>query len=319
MLDKFRIGHVTDEENGTGVTVILCEDGAVGGVSVRGASPASRETELLKDGKTVQKVNAVVLSGGSAFGLEAACGVMNWLNERNLGYNAGRYNVPIVVGASLYDLEYKNFAYPKIADGYAACDAAEKENFATGSIGAGTGATVSKMTGGASAAKGGIGVATYKLNGLEIAAIVAVNALGDIVKDGKPLLAARAENGEFIDSRALFSCGGLKLTNQNTTIGAIITNARLTKEECNILADLAHDGFATAISPAHTPYDGDTMFCMASGEVEVPVNMLAGMVAAITEKAIQSVAEQQFSKTQSVNKLFYKIYKKMFRNKQKGR
>lgn len=319
MLDKFKIGHKTDEENGTGVTVILCENGAVGGVSVRGASPASRETELLKDGKTVQKLNAVVLSGGSAFGLEAACGVMNWLKERNLGYNAGRYNVPIVAGASLYDLEYKNFAYPKIQDGYDACDAAKKDNFETGSIGAGTGATVSKLTGISSAAKGGIGVATYVLNGLEIAVIVAVNALGDVVKDGKPLLAARAENGEFIDSRAVFSAGGLGLTNQNTTIGAVLTNADLTKEECNVLADLAHDGFATALSPAHTPYDGDTMFCMASGDVKVPVNMLAGMVAALTEKAIQSVAEQRFEATQSVNKMVFSLYKKIFKNKQKKR
>ena len=181
MLGSFRIGHYTDEARGTGVTAIICDKGATGGVSVRGCAPATRETDLLDPKKSVEKVNAVVLSGGSAFGLEAASGVMRKLYEEGVGYNAGKYKVPIVVGASIYDLEYKDFAFPDVEAGYKAAKAAIADNFACGATGAAAGATVSKLLGQDYAVKTSLGIATYSLNGIEIAAISVVNALGDVI------------------------------------------------------------------------------------------------------------------------------------------
>lgn len=317
MLEAFKIGHYTDAENGTGATVILCEKGAVGGVSVRGAAPATRETDLLHDGKKVQEIQAVVLSGGSAFGLEAASGVVEYLFERGLGYNAGKYRVPIVCGASLYDLEYKNFAYPHKEDGYRAALAAAGGNFIKGSIGAGTGATVSKLAGMSCAAKAGLGVQTYALNGLEIAVIVAVNALGDIVRDGNILLGAKTEDGAFLDCLKVFSAGSLNLHNQNTTIGCILTNAKLTKEQANILASLGHDGYALSLSPAHTMFDGDALFCMASGEVQTEFNMLTAIVPRLVAAAVWSSAEtgETPHTGKRVNKLLYGVFKKMWKER----
>lgn len=315
MLDFFKIGHDTDDQNGTGVTVILAEKGATGGVSVRGAAPATRETDLLANGKSVQKLNAVVLSGGSAFGLEAASGVMNYLKEQGFGYNAGKYRVPIVSGASLYDLEYKNFAFPDKSAGFRACQNASTNNFAKGSIGAGTGATVSKVLGMDAARKAGLGVQTYNLNGIEIAVIVAVNALGDVVKDGEIILGAQAEDGTYLDCTKAFSMGSLSLRQQNTTIGCILTNADLTKEQCNILADLAHDGFALSLSPSHTLFDGDAMFVMASGEKKIDLNILSALIPPLTAKAIQSVAEENTHIAQKVNKTVFSLFQKVFKKK----
>lgn len=318
MLDKFKIGHYTDDGNGTGVTAIICEDGAIGGVSVRGSAPATRETDLLKPEKTVQTVNAVVLSGGSAFGLEASSGVAEYLFEKGFGFNAGKYRVPIVVGASLYDLEYKKFGYPDKKAGYAAAENAIVDNFDKGSIGAGTGATISKVCGMKSAVKAGIGVQTYSLNGIEIAVIVAVNAIGDIVKDGKIIAGAVAPDGEYIDSLKIFTSGSLghKLKNQNTTIGCILTNARITKLQANILADLAHDGFALALSPSHTMFDGDAMFVMASGDKEIEFNMLTAIVPNLTAKAIQSSVENNEGHiSQKVNKVLFNVFQKMWKPK----
>ena len=174
MLKRFRIGHFTDEALGTGVTAIICDKGATGGVSVRGAAPATRETDLLDPKKSVEKVNAVVLSGGSAFGLEAASGVMRRLYEEGVGYDAGKYKVPIVAGASIYDLEYKEFAFPDAEAGYKAACAAEAGNFTGGATGGAAGATVSKLLGQDYAVKTELGVATYSLNGIEIAVISVV-------------------------------------------------------------------------------------------------------------------------------------------------
>jgi len=317
MLDAFKIGHYTDGENGTGATVILCEKGAVGGVSVRGAAPATRETDLLADGKKVQEINAVVLSGGSAFGLDAASGVVDYLYEQGVGYNAGKYRVPIVCGASLYDLEYKNFAYPHKADGYAAAKSAAAGNFEKGSIGAGTGATVSKLAGMECAAKGGLGVQTYALNGLEVAVIVAVNALGDIVRDGNILLGAQTEDGKFLDCLKVFTSGSLQIPNQNTTIGCILTNAKLTKEHANILSSLGHDGYALSLSPAHTMFDGDAIFCMASGEVSAEFNMLTAIIPRLVASAVQSVADSGAAphNEKKVNRLLYSVFKRMWKER----
>ncbi|MDR1905366.1 MAG: P1 family peptidase [Clostridiales bacterium] len=271
MTDKFLIGHADDAEKGTGVTVLLALEGATGGVSVRGAAPGTRETDLLRCGNTVEKINAVVLAGGSAFGLESCCGVMDYLRERGVGYDAGGFKVPIVCGAVLYDLEYKAFAYPDKKMGYLAASTALAESFQCGNVGAGTGATIGKILGMTSAAKGGLGVYSVKIGEIEVTAVIAVNAMGDVYgKDGKIIAGAKA-GGEFVDTMKLLTGGAFSadvenLRGKNTTIGCILTNAKLNKEQANKLADIAHDGYAEAIRPVHTMFDGDTIFAMASGE-----------------------------------------------------
>ena len=316
MLDKFKIGHYTDSEKGTGCTVILCEDGAVGGCSIRGSSPATRETDLLKTEKTVSSVNAVVLSGGSAFGLEAGSGVMDYLYEQGKGYNAGKYRVPIVVGASIYDLEYKDFGYPNKQAGYEAAKSAKSGNFERGVIGGASGATISKLLGMPTAIKTALGVQTYSINGLEIAVIMLVNALGDVIKDGEIIAGALDPNGKPISIKKIFTMGGIDEPKcANTTIGCIITNAKLTKAQANLLSDLAHDGFALALSPSHTRFDGDAMFTLASGEVDVAFDTLGAIIPDLTARAIQSsVTETKPIETKispMMFKLFQKIWKKL--------
>lgn len=316
MLDKFKIGHYTDEEKGTGCTVILCEEGAVGGCSIRGSSPATRETDLLKTEKKVNSVNAVVLSGGSAFGLEASSGVMDYLFENEKGYNAGKYRVPIVVGASVYDLEYKEFGYPDKKAGYEAAKNAKVSNFERGVIGGATGATISKLLGMPTAVKTALGVQTYSINGLEVAVIMVVNALGDVVKNGEIIGGALAPDGTPISMKKIFTLGGIEEPKcANTTIGCILTNARLTKAEANLLSDLAHDGFALALSPSHTRFDGDAMFTLASGEVDVAFDVLASIIPDLVARAIQSsvvTTEPIETKISPIMfKLFNKIWKKL--------
>ncbi len=315
MLNKFKIGHYTDIENGTGATVIIAEEGAVGGVSVRGSAPATRETDLLQSEKTVQKINGVVLSGGSAFGLECMSGVVRYLYDNGIGYDAGAYKVPIVTGACLYDIEYNNFAYPDVQNGYDMAKEAQVGNFGSGIIGVGGGSTASKVLGMASAVKTGIGVATYEMNGTEIAVIIGVNPLGDIVKNGKIISGAKAEDGTYLDCCKVMSCGGMTTepTNTNTTIGCIITNAKLTKVEANVIADIAHDGYATSLSPSHTRFDGDAMFVMASGEKSIELNILTAIIPKLVEKAIHSSVIGTEAIKHRVPKLLYKVVQKMFK------
>ena len=270
MTDKFLIGHAEDKDKVTGVTVILAKEGAVGGVSVRGAAPGTRETDLLKDGNTVEKINAVVLAGGSAFGLDSCSGVAEYLRECGSGFKAGKFTVPIVCGAVLFDLECGEFAYPDKAMGYAAAKSAVSENRLSGNIGAGTGATVGKLMGIASASRGGLGFAAKTLpGGAEVAAIVAVNALGDIYDGFGNIIAGINCGGEAVSSLDILTAGAFRgdsLKGKNTTIGCILTNAVLSKTQANRLAEIAHDGYALAIRPVHTEYDGDAVFVMASGE-----------------------------------------------------
>lgn len=313
MLDYFKIGHYTNEADGTGVTVILPKNDAVGGCSVRGYSPATRETDLLQPDKTVQKINAVVLSGGSAFGLEADCGVVDYLREQNIGYDTGKFRVPIVCGASIYDLEYKNFAYPDKNAGYEACKNATTNNFDGGAIGGSTGATISKVLGIDSAVKTGLGIATLKLNSLEIAVITVVNALGDIVKNGEIIAGAKCEDDSFLDCKKIFTLGSLPTKKSNTTIGCIITNAKLTKEQANILCSLSHDGYAKALSPSHTLFDGDAMFLMASGEENIEFNVLTAIIPDLTEKAIQNSVINSGNVNKKINGIVYKAIQKMFK------
>ena len=272
MLNAFKLGNFEDEGVGTGVTVILSRLGATAGVSVRGRAPATRETDLLKSECSVDKINAVVLSGGSAFGLEAASGVSQYFHKKGLGFDAGGYRVPIVCGASLYDLEYKTFGYPNMDMGLLACEYAHGFSEMNGSVGAGAGATVGKIFGMKCAAKSGLGVRCIKIGALEMAAVVVVNAFGNVY-DPKTnaFLKGAVKNGAPVDIEKILINGveaNINPFSGNTTIGCIVTNAKLSKTQCNKLADSTHDAYARCIRPVHTDLDGDTIFVMSSGETD---------------------------------------------------
>jgi L-aminopeptidase/D-esterase-like protein len=268
-----KVGHFTLTERPTGCTVVLVDGDAVGGVSQRGGAPGTRETDLLNPLNMVDKVNAIVLAGGSAFGLEAATGTVRWLEEHNIGWPAGSSKVPIVPAAILFDLGVGG--NPKIrptADcGYQAAAAATAAPVDEGSIGAGAGATVGKLAGAARSTKSGIGSAAITLpSGLVVAAIVAVNAVGDIIDPatGHVVAGVRNPDGSFADARKILRAGGPAQpprSGENTTIGVVATNARLSKALASRMALMADDGFARAISPSHTNGDGDTVFSLATG------------------------------------------------------
>jgi L-aminopeptidase/D-esterase-like protein len=294
-VEGLRVGHHTLAERPTGCTVILVDGpGATGGVSQRGGAPGTRETDLLDPGNLVDTVNAIVLSGGSAFGLDAAQGVVKYLEERGVGYKTNAGVVPIVPSAILFDLGFGND--PKIrptADcGYRAAASASDGAVAEGNVGAGAGATVGKMGGGPPAArrmpmKAGVGSAAIKLpNGLTVSAIVAVNAVGDIIdpETGRVVAGTRNPDGTLADIRQLMRSGALvesPRAGENTTIAVVATNARLTKAEANRLALMADDGLARTIVPSHTLGDGDTVFALATGRWSGQVNIsLVGALAA---------------------------------------
>jgi len=264
----FRIGHFEDDF--TGVTAILAKNGAVAGCDQRGGAPGTRETDLLRPEKMMGKINAVVLSGGSAYGLEASCGVMRWLKDHGFGYKTAGKIVPIVSSAVLFDLNQKEYHYPTAEYGYKACENAEK-NPSFGNVGAGRGATVGKIRGLKNACKSGIGAATVKaFSGINVTAVVAVNAMGDVWDGDKIVAGAKGKNG-FIDTEKCLRDGEVAklLFGANTTIGCILTDAKLDKVGANKLASISHNGLARAIRPVHTDYDGDTMFAMASGKKPV--------------------------------------------------
>jgi L-aminopeptidase/D-esterase-like protein len=282
------VGHHTLAERPTGCTVILSRGGAVGGVDVRGGAPGTRDTDLLDPVNTVQEVHGVVLSGGSLFGLDAVSGAVRWLEEQGAGLDAWGTTIPIVTGAILFDLMIGDSSIRPGADcGYAAAAAASGGHVASGSIGAGAGATVGKLAGMDRAMKGGIGTASVELpGGVVVAAIVAVNAVGDVVDPatGQVVAGIRNEDGTgFSDARQLIytRTGLVGASGENTTIGVVATNATLTKAQASKLAQMAHDGLARAIYPAHTPWDGDTIFSLATGEVEGEADLIVlGAVAA---------------------------------------
>jgi len=291
-----KVGHFTLSERPTGCTVVLAEAGAVGGVDVRGGAPGTRETALLDPVNTVQEVHAVVLSGGSAFGLDAASGVVRYLDERDIGYRVGEIRVPIVVGAILYDLSVGDdpSIRPDADCGYRAASRAIAETSAEGNVGAGAGATVGKMRGMAHAMKGGVGTASITLdNGLTVAAIVAVNAVGDIIDPatGSVIAGVRTEDGRGLaDARLLLRAGALNepQSGANTTIGVVATNATLTKAEATKVAQMAQDGLARTIYPAHTPGDGDTVFSLAMGTFsdDASVSRIGALAADVMAEAI---------------------------------
>ncbi|WP_295534914.1 P1 family peptidase [uncultured Pseudacidovorax sp.] len=292
------VGHHTDPRRPTGSTVVIARDGAVAGVDVRGAAPGTRETDLLAPGNFVQQVHAILLAGGSAWGLAAADGVVRWLEERGVGLDVRFGRLPIVPGAVLFDLPMGDARIrPDAASGYAACDAASTAAPAEGNVGAGAGALVGKLFGVPHAMKGGIGTASVKVGGVTVGALIACNPLGDVVHPdtGELLAGARTDDGTALrDTRRSLLRGDVPrplLAGTNTTIGVIATDAVLTKVQAQRLATVAHDGLARAINPVHTMSDGDTLFTLATGRVplgeEAPgMTVLSVMAAEVAAQAV---------------------------------
>ncbi|MCE5235553.1 MAG: P1 family peptidase [Eubacteriales bacterium] len=287
-----KVGHYTDKDALTGCTAVLCEGGAVAGVDVRGCAPGTRETDLLRGYNLVERVHAVMLCGGSAYGLDAASGAMQYLEEKGVGFVIGVGVVPIVPAAVIFDLGVGDYKVrPGKQEGYAACATAQSGAFETGSAGAGTGATVAKLYGPMFAAKGGLGTCCIDLfGGVKVAAIAVVNALGEIYDPdtGKLVAGANAGGRPLTDAekmQAMAAAAG------NTTIGVVATNAALTREEANKLAAIAHDGLALTIRPVHTPYDGDTFFGLSTLEIPgVPfAAVLTAAVRAVTGAVLSAV------------------------------
>jgi L-aminopeptidase/D-esterase-like protein len=290
-----RFGNAQDVSAATGCTVILCPDGAVAGVDVRGGAPGTRETDLLRPENYVKEIHAVLLSGGSAFGLDAAGGVMQYLEEKGIGMDVGVAKVPIVSGAVLFDLPCGDARVrPDKAMGYQACVSAEAETFSTGSVGAGTGATVGKVFGMEHAMKGGLGSYCVKIGELLVGAVVAVNCLGDVIDSvtGQILAGAfQKDPFRFLNCEAglLQQCetGGILFAG-NTTIGVILTNAQLTKAQATKVASMAHDGYARTMRPAHTMLDGDTIFALSVGSVPADISAVGTLAAQVMGQAVIS-------------------------------
>ena len=297
-IEGFRTGHAQDPEHATGCTAIICEKGAWAGVDVRGGSPASRETELLRPENTVQQIHCVMLSGGSAYGLEAGDGAMEFLEEKGIGFDVGIGRVPIVCGASLFDLELvSSRVRPDKKMGYEACQNAwNRKEPAEGNAGAGTGATVGKFYNTERMMKCGIGIWAGQIGDVKCGAVVAVNALGDVVdyETGRILAGLLNEDHTgFADTRQCMYQELQKtrdLWSGNTTIGCVITNAKLDKNQCRKAAVIAHDGYAQTIRPSHCTVDGDTLFVMASGQVEVAPDAFYAMASEAVARAVNRAA-----------------------------
>ena len=298
-----KVGHHTLAERPTGCTVIVVDgEGAAGGVSQRGGAPGTRETDLLDPSNMVDKVNAVVLSGGSAFGLDAATGTVKWLEEHNIGWPTGVAKVPIVPAAILFDLPVggKPQIRPSADCGYKAAAAASNATVAEGTIGAGAGATVGKSGGAGRSMKSGLGSYSITLpNGLSVGAIVAVNAVGDIIDPdtGKVVAGVRNPDNTFADARKILRSGQQGQSarpGENTTIGLVATNAKLTKTQAQRMAMMADDGFARAIFPSHTMGDGDTVFALGTGLWNGEVNMtqIGALAADVMARAIVRAATE---------------------------
>ncbi|OCQ53998.1 Peptidase family S58 [Photorhabdus australis subsp. thailandensis] len=298
-----KVGHAEDELKQTGCSVIIFNDGAVCGVDVRGSAPGTRETELLDPINTVQKVNAVVLSGGSAFGLDSASGVMRYLEERKKGFDVGVAVVPIVPAAIIFDLNFGDSTVrPDAKMGYIAAQNASTNTFPSGNIGAGAGATIGKIAGFDKAMKGGLGTASVKLpGGLTVGAMVVVNAVGEIrdPKNGKTIAGACDEHGHLIDliSYILENYKDHHVTQgTNTTIGIICCNANMNKSQMKKIAQMAHDGLARTIYPVHTMSDGDTIFAATTGGMDSSVNIVGMLAAEVMAAAILDAVKSAKSK-----------------------
>jgi len=293
-IDGILVGHYTDLENATGCTVILCPpEGAVGGVDVRGPAPATRETDLLRPAHLVERVNAILLTGGSAFGLDAAAGVMKFLEENKIGYDTGVARVPIVPAAAIFDLAVGSATTRPDADaGYRACVAAKSGAVEEGRVGAGTGASVGHLLGPRFTSPGGVGAASQSIGkSIVVGALVVVNALGDVVdpRTGEILAGTRKPVvGGWLDSGSAIRSGLAQtiLARAQTTLGVVATNAALSKEEANLVAMMAHDGLARALRPAHTLYDGDVIFALSAGRQKGEVSAIGHAAAEVVADAI---------------------------------
>jgi L-aminopeptidase/D-esterase-like protein len=312
--EGFLLGHSQDVHAATGCTVVVCKEGAIAGVAVRGAAPATRETDLLDPRNTVDQIHAVFLSGGSAFGLDAAAGIMRWLAEKDVGLRVGAATVPIVSGACIFDLGVGDGTVtPDSEDGYAACENATTA-VTTGNVGAGTGASVGKLLGEGFAMKGGLGAASVRLGELLVTALVAVNALGNVFDRATGLtLAGTRDPGTkttilnpyqaISKTLAMSTAAGAPTADAstaaqgvapaaaptpgaNTTIGCVLTNGVLTKAQATRVADMAHDGFARAIEPVHSGFDGDTIFALSTATVPTSPDLLGALAALVMEAAI---------------------------------
>ncbi|WP_073024993.1 P1 family peptidase [Lutispora thermophila] len=288
-----KLGNAEDLIGGTGCTVVLCEKGGIAGVDVRGGAPGTRETDLLNPINMMDKVHCIMLAGGSAFGLDAVAGVMEYLESKGIGFDVGITKVPIVPAAVLFDLSVGDYrCRPDKAMGYRACINAENGGFSEGSVGAGTGATVGKILGMDKAMKGGLGSFCIKTGELYVGAVVAVNCFGDVVNPESGEILAGAyipEENRFVNTELLIMESAKKDDNPfsgNTTIGCVITNARLSKAEVNKVASMAHNGYARSIRPVHTMYDGDTIFALSTGQIEADVNQVGVMAVKAVEQAV---------------------------------
>lgn len=285
-IDGFLIGNAEKIDSGTGVTTIISKSGATPGVDVRGGSPGTRETDLIASEETIDKIHSVVLAGGSAFGLDAASGVMTFLEEKDIGFDTGYGKVPIVSSAIIFDLDYKGSKVrPDKNMGYLSAQNAFKNNYKDGPLGVGAGATIGKILGYEASMKSGVGSFAIKINNLEIGAIIGLNALGSIYENntliGGPIL-----DGKVQDTFSLLVQGFKGGFPSNTTIGAVLTNGDITKAQANKVASSAHNGLARSIKPVHTSMDGDTLFVLSSNKVKADINVIQSLSAYVVEKAV---------------------------------
>jgi len=292
-----RIGHASHAVHLTGLTVFLCPEGSVGGVDVRGSAPGTREVALLSPMKKVTRVDAILLSGGSAFGLSAADGVVRYLADRNIGYPTILKNIPIVSAAIVYDLLLGGGSeFPDSEMAYRACEVAGTTPIEQGNVGVGTGVTVGGWGGPLAMMKGGFGFASYDQGDLEVAAAAVVNSFGDVVNDdGQVLAGARGKAGHWLVQEYPWrpsQLTGAKMLIGNTTLVVVMTNAWLDKIGTNLIALRAHDGIAIAVQPTHTTYDGDVTFAVATGQVEAPVDLVGNMAVAAVSEAIRNAVRQ---------------------------
>jgi len=290
-IDGIEVGMEQNAAAGTGVTVILAKGGAVCGVDVRGSAPGTRETALLGQAKLVDRVHAIMLAGGSAYGLDAAAGVMQYLEENDTGFDTGVAKVPIVPAAVIFDLAYKSATIrPDKKMGYAACRNAGKKA-AQGSVGAGAGATVGKALGMEGAEKGGVGTASIQLeNGVKIGALMVVNAVGDVVEKDGSIIAGAQMNGRHVNTKEMMLAGMEPGSMLNTTIGVVATDAALTKDTATKIAQAAHNGLCLSISPSHTMQDGDTLFALGAGGKQVDMNsLIVACVEAVRRAVVNAV------------------------------
>lgn len=304
-VEGIKVGHFTDSRRPTGCTAVLCEGGAVAGVDARGGAPGTAQTDILDPMNTAQQIHGLALAGGSAYGLEAGAGVMRYLRERGLGFAIGGFKVPIVPAAVLFDLGLGDTnIYPTAESGYQACLAASSGKIPEGNVGAGAGCAVGKLFGPELEMKSGIGTASITVGktGLVVAALMAVNAVGDVhdFRTGKVLAGARSPDGKgFLNSMEIILSGGYVLSpaaSSNTTIGAVATNAHLSKAEITKVAQMAHDGLARTINPVHTQFDGDTIFGLATGALRLKASAgTVGMIAAVVtaQAVVRAVTEAE--------------------------